>query len=152
MRSPAPSQEHGLGITCSLGLSFDNDINSSDPDSVARGERLLNDALAAARDLGSPYLGGVIFSALGPYPDMPTDAGRRNSVGVIRRLAERAAASDITLGLECVNRYETNLLNTAAQAMEYIERGGRTKRGGAPRLVPHEHRGGELPRSGGGVR
>ena len=24
--------EHGLGITCSLGLSFDNDINSSDPD------------------------------------------------------------------------------------------------------------------------
>ena len=23
--------EHGLGVTCSLGLSFDNDINSSDP-------------------------------------------------------------------------------------------------------------------------
>jgi D-psicose/D-tagatose/L-ribulose 3-epimerase len=123
--------EHGLGVTCSLGLSFDNDINSSDPDSVARGEQLLNDALSAARDLGSPYLGGVIYSALGPYPHMPTDTGRRNSVEVIRRLAERAAASDITLGLECVNRYESNLLNTAAQTIEYIGEVG------APNVVVH---------------
>ncbi len=113
-------EEHGLGITCSLGLSFANDINSSDPASVARGEQLLNDALAATRDLGSSYLGGVIYSALGPYPDMPNDTARRNSVEVIRRLAETAAASNITLGLECVNRYETNLLNTATQAVEYI--------------------------------
>lgn len=111
---------HELGATCSLGLGFHNDINSEDPDSVARGEQTLNDALAAARDVGSPYLGGVIFSALGPYPDMPTARGRQNSVDVIRRLAERAAASDITIGLEFVNRYESNLLNTAAQTVEYI--------------------------------
>ena len=90
-----------------------------------------NDALSAARDLGSPYLGGVIFSALGPYPDMPTARGRQNSVDVIRRLAETAAASDITLGLEFVNRYETNLLNTAAQTMEYISEVG------APNVVVH---------------
>ena len=111
---------HEMGATCSLGLGFHNDINSEDPDSVARGEQTLNDALAAARDVGSPYLGGVIFSALGPYPDMPTARGRQNSVDVIRRLAERAAASDITIGLEFVNRYESNLLNTAAQTVEYI--------------------------------
>ena len=123
--------EHGLDVTCSLGLSFDNDINSSDPASVARGEQLLNDALSAARDLGSPYLGGVIYSALGPYGDMPTEAGRRNSIEVIRRLAERAAASDITLGLEFVNRYESNLLNTAAQTLDYIGEVG------APNVVVH---------------
>ena len=76
-------------------------------------------------------LGGVIYSALGPYGDMPTDTGRRNSIEVIRRLAERAAASDITLGLECVNRYETNLLNTAAQAVDYIGEVG------APNVVVH---------------
>jgi D-psicose/D-tagatose/L-ribulose 3-epimerase len=122
---------HELGATCSLGLGFHNDINSEDPDSVARGEQTLNDALSAARDLGSPYLGGVIFSALGPYADMPTPGGRRNSVDVIRRLAERAAASDITIGLEFVNRYESNLLNTAAQTMEYIAEVG------APNVVVH---------------
>src|SRR6266496_676678 len=41
----------GLGAACSLGLSLDTDISSSDPEVVARGERLLHDALAVARDL-----------------------------------------------------------------------------------------------------
>jgi D-psicose/D-tagatose/L-ribulose 3-epimerase len=123
--------EHGLGVTCSLGLGFHNDINSDDPDSVARGEQTLSDALSAARDLGSPYLGGVIFSALGPYADMPSAAGRRNSVAVIRRLAERAAASDISIGLEYVNRYESNLLNTAEQTLEFIDEVG------APNVFVH---------------
>jgi D-psicose/D-tagatose/L-ribulose 3-epimerase len=122
---------HDLGVTCSLGLGFHNDINSEDAESVARGEQSLNDALSMARDVGSSYLGGVIFSALGPYPDMPTARGRQNSVAVIRRLAERAAASDITLGLEFVNRYETNLLNTAAQTVDYIGEVG------APNVVVH---------------
>ena len=83
---------NGMTATCSLGLSFDKDINSEDPACVARGEALLHDALLAARDLGSPYLGGVIFSALGPYSDMPTERSRRNSIDAIRRLAEKAAA------------------------------------------------------------
>lgn len=124
-------EANDLGVTCSLGLGFDNDINSEDPDSVARGEQTLNDALSAARDMGSTYLGGVIFSALGPYAAMPTAGGRRNSVSVIRRLAERAAASGITLGLEFVNRYESNLLNTSAQTVEYIAEVG------GPNVVVH---------------
>jgi len=113
-------EAHELGATCSLGLGFHNDINSDDPDSVARGEQTLNDALSMARDVGSDYLGGVIFSALAPYPDMPTAKGRENSQAVIGRLAEKAKASGITVGLEFVNRYESNLLNTSAQTVEYI--------------------------------
>jgi D-psicose/D-tagatose/L-ribulose 3-epimerase len=110
-----------MTATCSIGLSFDKDINSEDPECVARGEALLHDALMAARDLGSPYLGGVIFSALGPYSHMPTERSRQNSIDAIRRLAEKAAPLSITLGLEFVNRYESNLLNTTAQTLEYIE-------------------------------
>ena len=120
-----------LEVTCSLGLGFDNDINSEDADSVARGEQTLNDALAVARDIGSTYLGGVIFSALGPYSEMPTQKGRENSQAVITRLAEKAKASGITVGLEFVNRYETNLLNTSAQTVAYI------KETGSDNLVVH---------------
>ena len=32
-------EEHEVEATCSLGLGFDNDINSEDPESVARGEQ-----------------------------------------------------------------------------------------------------------------
>lgn len=113
-------EAYELEATASLGLGFHNDINSEDPESVARGEQTLDDALAMCRDVGSKYLGGVIFSALGPYLEMPTAKGRENSQAVIGRLADKARESDITLGLEFVNRYETNLLNTSAQTVEYI--------------------------------
>jgi D-psicose/D-tagatose/L-ribulose 3-epimerase len=113
-------EEFGLSATCSLGLSFETDISSTDPEVVARGERLLHDALAVTRDLGAEYLGGVISSALSKYMNPPSAQGRSNSVRVIRGLAQQAAASGITLGLEVVNRYESNLINTAKQALKFI--------------------------------
>ncbi len=113
-------EEAGLSAACSLGLSFETDISSTDPELVARGERLLHDALAVTRDLGAQYLGGVISSALGKYTDPPSKQGRANSVRVIQGLAKQAAASGITLGLEVVNRYESNLINTAKQALAFI--------------------------------
>lgn len=117
-------ESHGIGATASLGLSFDTDISSTDPEAVARGEALLNDALSVARDMGANYLGGVLFSALNKFPAPATTEGRRNSMEVLARLAEKAKASGITLGLEAVNRYESNLINTGAQAMEFIKESG----------------------------
>jgi len=112
---------HDIGVTCSLGLSKDTDISSADPDVAARGERLLEDVISVARDMGSGFVGGVIYSALTKYLEMPTERGRGHAISALRRLAEKAAASDITLGLEIVNRYETNVLNTAAQAVAFID-------------------------------
>lgn len=114
-------EEFGLSAACSLGLSFETDISSADPEVVARGESLLHDALAVTRDLGAKYLGGVISSALGKYMNPPSARGRSHSVRVMRGLTQQAAASGITLGLEVVNRYESNLINTAKQALEFIE-------------------------------
>lgn len=113
-------EEAGLSAACSLGLSLTTDISNPDPEVVARGEHLLHDALGVARDLGAKYLGGVISSALARYTSPPSVQGRANCVRVLHGLAERAAASGITLGLEVVNRYESNLLNTAKQALELI--------------------------------
>jgi hypothetical protein len=38
-----------------------------------------------------------------------------------RHVARRAADSGVVLGLEVVNRYETNLINTAEQAMAFLD-------------------------------
>ncbi len=121
----------GVEATCSLGLGFDTDISSDDPEIVARGARLLDDALSVARDLGSPYLCGVISAALGKYDRMPTARGWGHCAGALRNLAERAAASDITLGIEVVNRYDSNLINTAAQALRMVDDIG------APNVMVH---------------
>lgn len=122
---------HDLGVRCSLGLSREADVSSADPAISARGERLLHDVIAVARDIGADLVGGVISSAMTKYMEMPSAAGRANAVAAFRRLAEQAAASGITLGIEVVNRYESNLINTAEQAVAFIAEIG------APNVVVH---------------
>ncbi len=113
--------EHGLRAACSLGLGFDTDVSSDDPDTVRRGRELLASAVKLTAGIGADYLGGVLYSALGKYGAPATAAGRRNAVESLRRLAAQAAALDVTLGLEVVNRYESNLINTAEQALTLID-------------------------------
>lgn len=112
--------ESELGVTSSLGLGWENDLSSEDDAVVARGEALLGDVIAANATLGSRYVVGVIYSALGKYTRPATPRGRANCVAALARLARRAADAGITLGLEVVNRYETNLFNTAAEALALV--------------------------------
>ncbi len=114
-------EEYGLGVSCSLGLKLDADVSSRDPEVAARGLALLRDALKVARDVGSSYLCGVLYSALAKYPAPATPEGRQNCVEALRALAAEAAAADVTLGLEIVNRYETNVINTAEQALVLLD-------------------------------
>lgn len=127
----ATLKEFGIKGACSLGLSFDADINNEDSQIVQRGEARLMDALNVVENLGGDYLGGVIFSALGKYKLPPTKKSRDNAVAALKRLAIAAQAKGITLGLEPVNRYESNLLNTGSQALEMI------KDIGEPNVVVH---------------
>jgi D-psicose/D-tagatose/L-ribulose 3-epimerase len=124
-------EQHHLGVTLSLGLEDAADVSSGDPAKMKRGEEKLAKVVAIARDLGATHVTGIIYSAFQKYFAPPTAAGIAGSVEVLRRVAERAAASHITLGVEVVNRYESNVLNTAAQAVEYV------RRVGAPNLKIH---------------
>nr|WP_245639242.1 sugar phosphate isomerase/epimerase family protein [Rubellimicrobium mesophilum] len=72
------------------------------------------------RDIGGSKLGGILYSAHTKYGTMPSDRGRRNSVAAIARTAEVAKSAGVDLVLEVVNRFETNLLNTTAQGLEFI--------------------------------
>jgi D-psicose/D-tagatose/L-ribulose 3-epimerase len=117
-------KEYKLMAVTSLGLSGQTDISSTDPDVVARGEALLNEALMVTGDLGAKYMGGVLYSALHKYDSPTTEEGRNNCAKVLGRLAEKAKDMEIVIGLEPVNRYESNVINTAEDAIAMIERTG----------------------------
>ncbi|MCY4238742.1 MAG: sugar phosphate isomerase/epimerase [Rhodospirillaceae bacterium] len=114
--------EAGIGITMSLGLDAETDISSGDPGKVKRGEERLTLALTVARDVGATHVCGILYSALQKYFEPPKPSGVSEAIDVLSRICEEAAKSSITLGLEVVNRYETNVLNTAAQAVEMCKR------------------------------
>ena len=124
-------EEHGLGATMSLGLAPEMDISGPDPDAARRGEEFLMKVVSICRDLGGTHLCGIIYSAFMKYAVPANKAGVAQSAGILRRVAEAAAASDITLGMEVVNRYETNVLNTAAQGVAFC------KMIGAPNVKVH---------------
>ena len=113
--------EHGIAAACSLGLSPATDVSSEDPAAVAAGRRLLADALEAVVELGADYLGGVLYGLLGRHDAPVTECGRANAVEAIRELCDSAAREGVTIGLEAVNRYESNLLNTAEQALAFLD-------------------------------
>ena len=114
-------KDYDLKAAFSLGLSFDADINHEDEAIVRRGEERLLNALSVVEAIGGDYFGGVLYSALGKYPQPATEKARAHAVAALSRLAVRARDAGITLGLEPVNRYESNLVNTAAQAMAIID-------------------------------
>ncbi|MEV0086007.1 sugar phosphate isomerase/epimerase [Saccharopolyspora sp. NPDC050642] len=113
--------EHGLASSASLGLTFDADVNNDDPAVVQRGRDRLGGALELVHSIGSKYLIGALYSTLGKYPAAATPQARANAVAAIRDLAAQAAELGITLGLEILNRYETNLLNTTRQALAFLD-------------------------------
>ena len=117
-------ERYRLGTTMSLGLDASTDISSQDRDQQARGEARLMQVLEVARDIGATHVCGILYSAFQKYFDPPTEAGIAASIDVMRRIGEQAARHGITIGLEVVNRYESNLLNTAAQAVAYARRVG----------------------------
>ncbi|MCR2762491.1 sugar phosphate isomerase/epimerase [Microbacterium sp. zg.B48] len=111
----------GLGIVCSRGLAFEADVSSDDPEVVARGAKLLQDSLQVTHDLGGTHFTGALYSALGKYGHALTAAGRANVVSTLKDLAVEAQGKGMTLGLEVCNRYETNVINTAADAMRLAD-------------------------------
>jgi D-psicose/D-tagatose/L-ribulose 3-epimerase len=113
-------RELGLDVAVSMGLPANGDISSDDPSIVANGEAILDRAVALVRDLGGTKLAGILSSAHGKQEHSLSRKGWDRSVGTLSKVADRAKAAGVTLNLEIVNRFESNMLNTAAQGLEYI--------------------------------
>jgi D-psicose/D-tagatose/L-ribulose 3-epimerase len=109
--------EAGLAVACSRGLAPDADVSSEDPAVVARGAKLLSQSLEITAGLGGTMFAGALYSAFGKAQAPLSATGRANVVGVLKDLAAQAAEVEVTLTLEICNRYETNVINTAHDAL-----------------------------------
>ena len=114
-----------IEIVVTMGLPAHADVSSTDKAVVAKGTALLSDAVKAVRDIGGIRLGGILYSMHGKYDAMPTNEGWMNSAGAIATTADTARACGVEIVLEVVNRFESNLLNTTAQGLQFIKDTGR---------------------------
>ncbi len=114
-----------LGVCTSTVLLGDTDITHDDPDIRRKGIAYLKACVKATHDCGATNLSGVIYSQhIKPATRRPTEETWQWSADALREVAAYAKEFGVNLGLEPVNRYETYLVNTCAQALELKARIG----------------------------
>ncbi|MDO8208779.1 sugar phosphate isomerase/epimerase [Conexibacter sp. CPCC 206217] len=114
----------GLGIACSTAMRLETDLSSADRAISARGEAHMRTMLELASELEAQWLVGVTYGAWAKYPAAPTQAGTANAVEALGRIAARADELGVSIGMEVLNRFENNLVNTTAQARAIVEQVG----------------------------
>ena len=115
-------EEHNFAMTGNQFLTDDKDITSDDPDIRKRGVQFLTDSVDMVAEMGGDWMCGTMYSKLGKYDTAPTEQGRENCANALREVADHAQGTGVNLGLELCNRFETNMLNTAYQCLDMIER------------------------------
>ncbi len=112
----------GMELITSVACAEDTDP-SSEEDGVREAARdFLLGCVEATAAMGATVFTGVTYSALGRRLDRrPDPADMKHSAEVLREVAVHAADRGVTIGIEPVNRYESFLVNTAAQAFELME-------------------------------
>ena len=119
------ADQQGIRLSCCTGLPPDCDISHPDPAVQQRGIDHIIRCLEGAAVVGSPVLAGVLHVGWGAkVPEGDFRPYMERSVEVIRRVAEEAKCSEVTLCLEVLNRYEAYFLNNVQDSLDFLERVG----------------------------
>jgi D-psicose/D-tagatose/L-ribulose 3-epimerase len=114
----------GLAAIPMVGQSPQADVSSMDPLVREAGSRAIRDAIEFASRLGSDRLAGVPYGLFGRAAVPPSHEAWQRSAYEVGLASEMAFERGITMTMEVLNRYETAMVNTAEQAMEYAEESG----------------------------
>ena len=118
----AAADHFGIELTYSLGLDKKYDISSTDKAVREGGIKYLSDIMKCVEYMGGKIISGVSYAGWGVPADTNFDrrALTENSVSCMKVLIKQAEASGITYGIEAVNRFEGVIVNTAAEAVNYV--------------------------------
>ncbi|MBM6595146.1 sugar phosphate isomerase/epimerase family protein [Microvirga pudoricolor] len=124
------ASDAGLSIVLAARVNLTRDLASSDPQAHHAGVAYLETCIDIASALGARIVGGplygapLVFAGRAPSPVDPDERRRRidGVVSGLERAAPRAFDAGIVLGLESLNRFETDIANTAAHAIEIVDR------------------------------
>lgn len=108
-------------VTSNVILAPEHDITSTDPACRKNGTEYLKRCVDATAAVEADCFSGVIYSRYCKADRMPTEDDWKWSAEALRAVGEYAAPMGITLGLEPVTRYESNLINTCEEAIRLLD-------------------------------
>lgn len=116
------ADDNNIEMTYSLGLDKKYDISSVDSDVRKKGIEYLTNIMKKVKVMDGKIISGVSYAGWGvpAIEDIDKERLTMNSVDSMKKLAKIAEDLDIVYGVEAVNRFEGVVLNTAKEAVEYV--------------------------------
>ncbi|MGB9623483.1 MAG: sugar phosphate isomerase/epimerase family protein [Phycisphaerae bacterium] len=126
-RLRAAAAKHGIELTFCIGLPPAYDVAAEDAAVRRRGIDFLKRQAEMLKYMGAKELGGIIYGCWpGKLPAGVTD--RRpfvdRSVESMKEVVKVVEDCGVLFYVEVVNRFEQYMMNTAAEAVEYVRRVG----------------------------
>ncbi len=116
------ADDAGIELTYSLGLDPNYDVSSLDEAKRLGGVKYLQNIIRKMHVGGGTLLSGVSYAGWG-CPNVVMDDKRpywEQSLKSMKEIVKVAEECGVTYCVEAVNRFETCLINTAAEALEYV--------------------------------
>ncbi|MBT3319401.1 MAG: sugar phosphate isomerase/epimerase [Clostridia bacterium] len=112
----------GIEISSNIGPPKSKDVASADPAVRQAGITFLTDIMKAMDKLDSRALVGVMYTYWpNEFDDLDKQAAWDRGVQSVKQLGKIAGDLGIDYCLEVVNRFETNILNTCEEAVQYLK-------------------------------
>ena len=113
----------GIGASVLAFCLPDRDPSAADPAIRAAGVDYLTEALEFGAAIGAPLIGGPIAHPPGRARQLTTDeraAERAASVASLRTVGDRAAERGMSVAVEQLSRYDSDMFNTAAESLDFL--------------------------------
>jgi D-psicose/D-tagatose/L-ribulose 3-epimerase len=120
----ALTRQAGIQVTISGAFGPDRDISSEDAAIRENGFRYIADCIRIAHQMDSPVFTGPVYSAVGKTR-LVTEAQKSQErawcVENLQRVGQVAAEYGVVVGVEPLNRFETDMINTVDQALSLVQ-------------------------------
>jgi D-psicose/D-tagatose/L-ribulose 3-epimerase len=117
------TEDNGLSVTVCGAFGPTRDISSDDPAIRKSGAAYILDSIAFAEAVGSHLFSGPVYSAVGKTRMVPEEQKKREwawCVETMRELGKAASDAGVTVGVEPLNRFETDMINLVEQAVALV--------------------------------
>jgi D-psicose/D-tagatose/L-ribulose 3-epimerase len=117
------AQDEGLSVTICGAFGTTRDISSDDPAIRQNGAAYIAECIRLTEAVGSSLFAGPVYSAVGKTRMVSADQKARERawcVENLRNLGRIASDSGVTIGIEPLNRFETDMINLVEQAIALI--------------------------------
>ncbi len=118
----------GLGATVCGAFGPSRDLSSDDSARVDESLEYIRACLRLCQQVGCSVFAGPMYSSVGKARQLPRDERKREwdrAVANLKRAATLADDHGVVLGLEPLNRFEIDMVNTHQQALSMMKAVGR---------------------------